>query len=105
MARKVVCSNYRVEVVPRSLGDLGWVSIYGQRRTEREEREACEEIAQEIRRHVDGLPTRGSRGVSVIWDADPVCEFCGRAWTEASETYNGGCCDADEARNPAEASA
>jgi len=25
-----------------------------------------------------------------------VCEHCGWEWTEESDTYNGGCCDADE---------
>jgi hypothetical protein len=28
------------------------------------------------------------------------CEHCLHAWTEASTTYNGGCCDKDEDANP-----
>lgn len=96
MAKRVTRSNFRVEVVPRSPGDFGWASVSGQCRTAEEERAVCEEIAQEIRRHVDGLPYRGDRGVSVVWDTGGVCEFCGQKWTEASEAYNGGCCSADE---------
>ena len=37
----------------------------------------CEAIAEQIRRHVDDLPTYGGRGVSVVWDDKEVCEHCG----------------------------
>jgi hypothetical protein len=36
-------------------------------------------------------------------DEEAKCGFCGYRWTEKSTTYNGGCCDADEAHNPASA--
>lgn len=52
----------------------------------------AEDIAEQIRRHVDGI---AANGVQVTWDASYVCEHCGHAWTEDSDTYNGGCCDKD----------
>lgn len=100
MARKTIRENFRVEVVPRSVGDFGYVSVSGLApRKEEEAISACEEIAEQIRRHVDGLPSWRDRGVSVEWDSKPVCEHCGSAWTEDSETYNGGCCSKDEDEN------
>lgn len=28
---------------------------------------------------------------------EEICGYCGRKWTEKGSTYNGGCCNADEA--------
>lgn len=96
--------NIRVVVYPRSPGDFGSFSISGQKRSEEETLQMCEEIADDIRRHVDNIPSRSiggnSRGVSVEWDDDPVCEYCGSIWSEDSVTYNGGCCSKDEENNP-----
>lgn len=53
------------------------------------------DIKSAIKRHVDGV----SR-VDIVEEFAGVCGFCGYSWTEDSETYNGGCCDKDEANNP-----
>lgn len=97
--------NIRVVVLPRGVGDFGWASvspslIYGrgleaQARIEREEIGRAEEIAKQIKRHVDDV-----HSADVEFDAAPYCEHCGSHWTEESRTYNGGCCDKDEEANP-----
>jgi len=94
-------TNFRVEVVPRGLGDFGAVRtsdsfIYGrgteaEARIERDYIARCEEIVSDVKRHVDNV-----HSAYVQYDQDHVCEHCGSAWTEASNTYNGGCCAKDE---------
>jgi hypothetical protein len=54
---------------------------------------ACEDVADQIRRHVDGINPK--YGVSVVWKTEKVCEHCGSKWTEDSNEYNGGCCAKD----------
>jgi len=89
-------TNIRVEVEPRSLGDYGWARISGGReRTEKQAISDCEDIAEQIRRHVDGLPSYGDRGVCVVWDVEEVCEHCGSVWSEGDSPHNGGCCAKD----------
>ena len=89
--------NFRVVVAPRSLGDFGYGSISDYVicpdpvRRQREYAQACDEIAQQIRRHVDGVG-----GVAVEYDTLRECEHCGDRWTEDSADYNGGCCQADQ---------
>lgn len=53
--------------------------------------DTCQEIAKGILRHVDGV-----RSATVLPDIENVCSHCGEPWTERSDTYNGGCCGADE---------
>jgi hypothetical protein len=96
MGKKIVRHDFRVVVRPRDVGDFGFVRIGGQVRSEEEARKACEDIACDIRRRVDNLPTYGNRGVNVEWEEAAVCEHCGYDWTEDSESYNGGCCLKDE---------
>ncbi len=89
--------NFRIEVTPRSAGDFGFASVSGMQRSEAEAERLCEDIAEQIRRHVDELPSRHmsrQRGVYVMWDSKPICSHCGSAWTEEGP-YNGGCCDKD----------
>ncbi len=89
--------NFRVVVEPRRLGDFGSVSVsdsfFGQNkeRIAADYLDRCEEIAAEIKRHVDNV-----RYVSVEFDQGHVCEHCGDRWTEESDSYNGGCCSKDE---------
>lgn len=97
--------NFRVVVEPRGLGDFGSVRvspsfIYGhgensQKRHDADLEARCEEMATEIRRHVDNV-----RHASVEFDQEDVCEHCGATWTEGDATYNGGCCDRDEESVP-----
>jgi hypothetical protein len=89
--------NFRVVVEPRGLGHFGSVSM-GDGFISRDPkviaklyRERCEEIAAEIKRHVDNVGY-----VSVESDAGYQCEHCGGVWTEVSADYNGGCCSKDE---------
>lgn len=95
MGKQINRNNFRVEVYPRDPGDLGFARIGGRVRSERDAEIACEEIASDIRRHVSDLPTYGNRGVSVVWDDEPVCSHCGSRWTEPHERHNGGCCAVD----------
>lgn len=99
--------EFRVVVYPRSLTDFGYVSmsrglVYGhgeeaQRRWERDMQLRCEEIASQIRRHVDNVVS-----VQIEYDQEDVCSYCGSKWTEDSDTYNGGCCAQDEEHAPSE---
>ncbi len=52
--------------------------------------EACSEIMDNVKRHVDDV---GS--VHVDYERKTYCEYCGALWTEDSRNYNGGCCQAD----------
>lgn len=100
MSKKLLKTNIRVEVKPRAPGDFGFISISGIARQEQETIKECEEIAAQIRRHVDGLPYRGDKGVFVEWDREPVCSYCGLAWSEDGDDYNGGCCKEDQKNDP-----
>lgn len=101
-------TNFRVVVYPCGLADFGFMRtsddfLYGRgpdaaARIEKEYQGRCEEMAADIRRHVDSVG-----GVEIEFDQEPVCEHCGSGWTEDSDTYNGGCCSKDEEGNPAEA--
>lgn len=94
---KITRGNFRVEVEPRNPGDFKYASISGQTRTEEESISICEEIADDIRRHVDNLPYNGNRGVSVIWDEEKVCEHCGSEWNPTC--FGNDCCDKDIEEN------
>lgn len=95
MPRKVIYENYRVEVEM----DLFWV--VGKEGTVGRHRNAqgrLSDLATQIRRHCDDV-----RVASPQWDEKPVCEFCGRPWTERKDDpHNGGCCDQDAANMPGE---
>lgn len=101
MSRAIIHNNYRIEVYPRNVGDGGWIKM-SERLIEPDDakrnaiyKQECELLIPQIKRHVDGI---GS--VTVVFDTEEHCSFCGGNWTEKSETYNGGCCDEDEANNP-----
>lgn len=97
MGMKKKKMDFRVEVEPRSPGDFGVAQISGRDQSDEAWIADCEAIADQIRRHVDGLPSYGNRGVIVRWDEDPVCEHCGYDWTEGEDSpHNGGCCAEDE---------
>jgi hypothetical protein len=55
----------------------------------------CENMIEQINRHVDGVGD-----VRVAWDEVAYCSACGSKWTEDSATYNVGCCEDDEKNNP-----
>lgn len=98
MAKSAKHENWRVEVYPKRLGDFGYFTISDSRASNdpgKEYKQRCEEIKDQIKRHVDGI---GS--CSIECDVNFVCEFCGWQWTEDSDTYNGGCCGKDEENAP-----
>lgn len=87
MSKKRIRENFRVEITPRDL--------YIGARTEQQSVDACEQIASQVKRHIDDIG-----GVYAQWDSKEVCEFCGGRWTEDGD-YNGGCCDRDVAAEDA----
>lgn len=100
MPIKTIRHNFRVEVLPCPPGDFGACFVSGITESEDETERKCEQIADDIRRHVDGLPSGRRHGVSVEWDIAKVCEHCGSDWTEDSTVYNGGCCSRDDENAP-----
>lgn len=81
-------TEWKVEVYPDTV--MAW-----ERLDPDQQRRRCEDIVAQVRRHVDGVRT------ARVMPESFGCSFCGASWTETSFTYNGGCCDADEANNPA----
>jgi len=75
-------SNFRVEVYPRT-------NVYGI--TIAEEKAVCKAILADIDRHVNDV-----EHAYIVSDKEPVCAFCGSRWVADGETYNGGCCKADQ---------
>lgn len=94
-------TNFRVVVTPRGLGDFGCIRTSDSficpdpARRAAKYRELCEEIGEQVRRHVDSVA-----GVDIEFDREAFCSHCGSEWTERDDTYNGGCCAEDEAGNP-----
>lgn len=103
MSRKISSRvNHRVVITPRRLGDFGMARIsesfcykYEQDR-HKKYLDICESIKLEVKRHVDNVSD-----VSVEFDNEYVCEFCGSKWTEESKKYNMGCCERDQAAHEA----
>ncbi len=94
MSKKTYRDSFRVEVTPFTNRYATFDA------TESELKISCEQISEQIRRHVDDInPPR------VAWDTNHVCEHCNSKWTEDSSDYNGGCCDRDEASAPKSESA
>ena len=92
MGVKKTKTNLRVEVYPSAPWHFGrWVDT----RTPEQEEQLCQDIAKNIKRHVDNVEQ-----ARVIWDTEETCEFCGCQWGEESDNYNGGCCDKDEETAP-----
>lgn len=88
MAKIIRKSNFRVVVEPKGLGDYGGIrvsdSFFG-RSTEEIEKEylqRCNEIEEEIKRHVDNVGY-----ISVEYDTEERCSHCGYRW-EVSEDDN-----------------
>ena len=90
--KKTEQTNFRVEVFPE---DGHW-----RRKSVQEQRKDCDWIIDEIRRHVDGIGR-----IDEACDTLDTCSHCGARWTEDSDYYNGGCCDADQEAQDARLSA
>jgi len=66
---------------------------------EARKRRFLEDFEVLLRRHV--LPhADGEFSQSPVFKREFSCSHCLAPWTEQSETYNGGCCEGDEANNP-----
>jgi hypothetical protein len=88
MAKETKKTGFRVEVLPCSPWLVSGGELYYI--------EQCERIRKAILRHIDDIDS-----ASVVYETKSYCSFCGDEWTEASDTYNGGCCDEDEAQTAA----
>jgi len=90
MSKKREITGYYVLVEP----NLSYVYGTPEEKLELAKR-ICEGMVEDINRHVDDVGW-----VAVLSEADDVCEYCGRAWTEDSNDFNGGCCDRDMKHEP-----
>lgn len=97
MGKSTKQENYRVVIEPRGLGQFGNISMSDrmfcsdEADRQNQYRQACNEIADQVERHVDGVGY-----VSVESDTVDECAHCGSRWTEDSSEYNGGCCEKDQ---------
>lgn len=101
MKKPGIKDNFHIIVTPRSMGDFGGIGVSDsmlyantptdQARRERDMQDRCDEIVASIKRHTDSVAH-----VRVTCDQEHVCSHCGASWTEKSNDYNGGCCEADE---------
>ncbi|WP_097933331.1 MULTISPECIES: hypothetical protein [unclassified Streptomyces] len=76
--KKTTREDFRIVITPRRLGDLGWMSISDRMASdniERDTRERCEEIAEQVKRHVDNV---GS--VEVQFTEVHTCSHCSLTW-------------------------
>jgi hypothetical protein len=81
--KKTIYTDFRVVVTPRRIGDLGWMSVsdrMASNNIERDMRERCEQIAEQVNRHVDHVAD-----VRVEVDTEDVCSFCGLGWEELTK--------------------
>lgn len=86
--KKTTREDFRIVITPRRLGDLGWMSISDRMASddiERDTRERCEEIAEQVKRHVDNVGT-----VEVQFTEVHTCSHCFLTWEEltAGEAAN-----------------
>lgn len=96
MSVKIVHSNHRIEITP-VISRWIWPANVSTEEAERKNiAKSCNDMIEEIKRHIDDVDS-----VAMRYDTDRVCEHCGSVWTEDSQSYNGGCCDKDEAAEDA----
>lgn len=55
----------------------------------------ADEIVSAVKRHLTAYHD-DARQAFIRVDRDDVCGYCGAAWTEKSDLYNGGCCQKDQ---------
>jgi hypothetical protein len=84
-------TNYSVSIEPRK----PW--IYDETNLDEQMKARCEDIVQQIKRHIDDVAWAG-----VVYETENTCSFCGRVWTEGGDKFNGGCCDEDMKNCPYE---
>ncbi|WP_051878899.1 hypothetical protein [Streptomyces sp. NRRL B-24720] len=80
--KKTTRDDYRVVITPRRLGDFGWMSVSDRMASsdpDRDIRERCEEIAAEVKRHVDNVGSVEVQSTEVH-----TCSHCDCVWEELS---------------------
>jgi hypothetical protein len=88
MGKVVRNINYRVVVDPRH---PAWYDFCrGDADYERHFKKTCENIVEQIKRHVDDVGF-----IEIKHDVVATCEYCERPWTEDDPNYNQ-CCGRDE---------
>lgn len=86
----------------RDVGDLGAVKV-GSLMTPRTEKE----VRRDLEKLSNAAKTRLSKfddelgAVRIQYEYEDVFSECGYVWTEESDTFNGGCCEADMESAPA----
>jgi hypothetical protein len=93
VGKKVANVNHRIVLYPPHPGDYGSIFIGGEKRSERDTVLILEEMQSQILRHVDSAKRKN---ISIEFDREATCEFCGATWTEGDDSpHNGGCCGKD----------
>jgi len=86
-------TNWHVEVYPSGPGVYPGVHIGGLEQSDKEWERDCEEIKEQISRHVDGIQdSRNKARVCTAFDKEVTCSFCKREWEE-DENGKPVCCD------------
>lgn len=85
MPQKSIKCNPRIEIT----AEQTWFV-----QSHEEQMRELQTMIPDIIRHIDGIDRHGNN-IEVKEDIKKVCEFCGYAWTEESDMFNGGCCDKD----------
>lgn len=74
-------SNFRVVIEPRRLGDYGYARVSdsftgrSEEQIAKDYQERCEQIIDEIKRHVDNVGWTG-----VEFDSEEICSHCRHSW-------------------------
>lgn len=103
MSKQINETGYRVIVEPKALELFWYRNFFGDSAAAerlKDLRSLADQIADQIKRHADSVGR-----IAVEAETEAVCSHCGSGWTEASTSYNGGCCDEDEVSNPENAPA
>jgi hypothetical protein len=87
-------TNWRVEVYPSGPGVYPGIHIGGLEQSERQWQKDCEDIKEQIARHVDGIrDSRNNAQISIVSDKEETCSFCKLKWEENKITGEPMCCD------------
>lgn len=89
--------------IRRHASSTGWTKTEwkcGDERSASDAYEKMEALGKAIKRAL-GQYEDGANSFDVRLVSEMRCEHCGSRWTEDSQDYNGGCCDADQAAEDA----
>lgn len=88
MGKKTERSDFKVVIYPNGFMDHKKIL-----NTEEEYMDACKAIMKKIKMHVVGISN-----ISIQYEMEEYCEYCGYLWEKGNDTYNGliGCCGEDQ---------